>query len=157
MTSFPKNSPRHAGGGKHRVGDRQLSQDGPSLDSAHLLPLALSAAVPLRVCMIYQRNGPTRADWGKLQRIGRLLTEQGHALLFRSSQIGETADVFNNLAEALAILSFFPAGISFGEQHFEALQILTAILGEERANQYVSHIRWEEAEDSQEASENCPD
>lgn len=156
MTSFPDNFPHHAGGGEYRVGNHQLSQDGPSLDSAHLLPLALSAAVPLRVYAIYQRNGPTREDWSELQHIGCLLAEWGQALLFRSSRIGETADVFNNLAEALAILSFLPAGISFGEQHFEALQILTAILGEEQANQYVSHVRWGKTEDDRDEPEELP-
>lgn len=112
----------------------------------HLLPVALNAAVPLRVFAMYKRGGPLPADWQHLPAIGHLLAEQGDRLLFRSSRPGETAELFNALAEALAILSFVPGGVLFGDERFDALHILTGLLGEERANAYVAHIRQGSAE-----------
>lgn len=111
-----------------------------------LLPTALSAAVPLRIIEIAERGGPTTDDWTRLQSLERLLAERGDQLLFRSSRAGETAEVFNALAEALAILSFLPGGVPFGEECFDALQILSGLLGEERAASYISQIRRESAE-----------
>ncbi len=111
-----------------------------------VLPTALSAAVPLWVIEIYERGGPTADDWQRLRSLDRVLAERGDQLLFRGSRAGETAEVFNALAEALAILSFLPGGVPFGEERFDALRILTGLLGEERATSYLSEIRRKRAQ-----------
>ncbi len=110
-------------------------------NAAVLLPVALSAAVPLRIYEIYERGGPTAEDWQWLRAQGRTLAERGDVLLFGSSRAGEAAELFNMLAEVLAILSFLPGGVPFGKERFDALKILTGFLGEERARPYVTHIR----------------
>ncbi len=116
------------------------------LSSAQLLlPTALSAAVPLRIVEIAERGGPTTDDWTRLQSLGHLLAERGDRLLFRSAHTGETAEVFNALVEALAILSFLPGGVLFGEERFDALPILSGLLGEERAMSHLSQIRQKRA------------
>ena len=106
-----------------------------------LLPTALSAAVPLWVSTIYERGGPTREDWARLPQLGRMIAEQGDRLLYRGSREGETANLFNAIAEALAFCSFARGGISFAGQQFDALQILTFFLGAEKAEQYVAEVR----------------
>ncbi len=109
-----------------------------------ILPVALSAAVPLWIHEIYERGGPTGGDWTRLPAVGRLLAERGDCLLYPSPRAGETANLFNALAEALALLAFQPGGVSFGEQHFDALQILTAFLGVESAQNYLAQVRQSE-------------
>lgn len=106
-----------------------------------MLPTALSAAVPLWVFAISERGGPTPEDWARLPQLGRLIAEQGDLLLSRSTREGETAERFNTVAEALALLSFVAEGSSFGDQQFDALPILTLFLGAEKAAQYVREAR----------------
>ena len=113
----------------------------PRSSAQMLLPIAISTAVPLWVYAISQRGGPTADDWQRLPTLGRLIAEQGDHLLHRSPREGETAHLFNTLAEALALLSFVPGGVSFGKQRFDALQILTGFLGAEQASSYLARIR----------------
>jgi hypothetical protein len=118
----------------------------PRSSAQVLLPIAISAAVPLWVYEISQRGGPTADDWKRLPNLGRLIAEQGDHLLHRSPGEGGTAALFNALAEALALLSFVPGGVSFGEQHFDALQILAGFLGAEQAATYLARVRQFKAE-----------
>ena len=106
-----------------------------------MLPTALSAAVPLWVSTIYERGGPTQQDWARLPQLGKMIAEQGDRLLYHGSHEGETAKLFNALAEALAFCSFAKGGISFAGQQFDALRILTFFLGAEKAEQYVAEVR----------------
>ncbi len=117
------------------------AEQAPGSSAQMVLSTALSAAVPLWIFEIYERGGPTTDDWTRLQRLGRRLAERGDQLLFRSARAGETAEVFNALAEALAILSFLPGGVPFGEERFDALQVLSGLLGEERATRYFAQLR----------------
>ncbi len=113
----------------------------PRTKSEEILPIALSAAVPLWIYEIYERSGPTAEDWQWLRAQGRVLAERGDVLLFGSPRAGETAELFNTLAKVLAILSFLPGGVPFGKERFDALAVLTGFLGEEQARTYISHIR----------------
>ncbi len=109
--------------------------------SGHPLLPALGAAVPLWVHDLYRNGGPTPADWQTLGQLGYQLAERGDILLFGSSRPGETAELFNRLAEALALLAFLPGGVRFGSLHFEAGRILSGLVGEARAHEYLARLR----------------
>jgi hypothetical protein len=126
---------------------RSLAQRAHGQAAEHLLPISLSAAVPLWVHGIYQRGGPLPEDWLHLSQIGHQLAEHGDLLFSGSSRPGETAELFNQLAEALAILSFLPAGVSFGSLHFEAERILSQLHGSDRAQHYLAQIRRQTGEE----------
>ncbi|WP_236038313.1 hypothetical protein [Ktedonobacter robiniae] len=111
----------------------------PSIASSHLA-IALSAAVPLRVLALYERQGPDENDLETAHRVGTLLASKGDRLLFRSEVRGETADLFNRLAQALAVLSFASGGIACFGQHFDAQAILAGFFGKEEAKRHCQHI-----------------
>jgi hypothetical protein len=110
-----------------------------------LLP-ALGVAVPLWVHDLYRNGGPTPADWQRLSQMGHIFAERGDVLLFGGSRPGETAELFNQLAEALALLAFLPGGVRFGRLHFEAQEILTERLGAEKAQRYLRQLRRQTSE-----------
>lgn len=86
----------------------------------HTLPIALAAAVPLWIYELQARGGPGLDDWDEAREFSQVLAEKGDKLLFRSEKEGETAELFNRLAKALAVLAFAPGGVrAFGE-HWEA-------------------------------------
>ncbi len=82
-----------------------------------LIKISLSAAVPLWV-LEFQRM-----DWSKLLKIaevaGQTVAEKGDIIQFRSKKKGETAKAFNELAKGVAVLSFFPGGVTCFGLHFE--------------------------------------
>lgn len=108
-----------------------------------LLPGLLAIAVPLHLERFRAQGGPTEADVARAmefgERIGRGCEEQvdeagqhvaflphpvyGEAdaadLLYRSKKKGETAAMFNGLAFTLAVMAYFPGGVSFAGLHFE--------------------------------------
>src|SRR5437879_5674399 len=116
-----------------------LTTEPPSIASSHLA-IALSAAVPLRVLALYERQGPDENDLEAAHQVGTLLASKGDRLLFRSEVPGETADIFNQVAQALAVLSFAPGGVPCFGQHFDAEAILTGFVGEEAAKYYCRRI-----------------
>jgi hypothetical protein len=147
MTAFSDDSLNHASSSEApHPASHTPAEQAPVSSAQMVLPTALSAAVPLWIFDIYERGGPTTEDWMRLQSLGRLLAERGDQLLFRGARAGETAEVFNALAEALAILSFLPGGVPFGEERFDALQVLSGLLGEERATSYLSQLRRKRAQ-----------
>jgi hypothetical protein len=86
-----------------------------------LLLATLEVAIPLRIAEIRKRGGPSTLDWAwARQEFLPRLAHSGEALLHRSS--GEqyrrartdSAGLVNDLARALAILSFEPGGVRFG-------------------------------------------
>lgn len=85
-----------------------------------LLAIAISAAVPLRIIELVRRGGPSDADVKAAGEFSQVLGEKGDRLLFRSSVPGETADLFNRLAESIAVLSFCPGGVTMFGQKYEA-------------------------------------
>jgi hypothetical protein len=48
------------------------------------------------------------------------IANSGDIILYKSSKKGETARAFNDLAKAIALLSFSPLGIDIFGLHFEA-------------------------------------
>jgi len=85
-----------------------------------LLPLTLDVAVPLRIDEIRRRGGPTAADLKKAQDYGITLASRGDRLLFRSKKKGETAELFNGLAHAVAVLAFLPGGVTLFDRTWSA-------------------------------------
>jgi hypothetical protein len=81
---------------------------------ATLLHTALQAAVPLWIAELKQmRERSPDSFWNhchrRTQEAAQILAEQGDALMFRVK--GKSAQVFNALAEGLAIMSFCPGGV----------------------------------------------
>ncbi|EFH88850.1 hypothetical protein [Ktedonobacter racemifer] len=111
----------------------------PSVASSHLA-IALSAAVPLRVLGLYERQGPDKNDLEAAHHVGTLLASKGDRLLFRSEVRGETADIFNQTAQALAVLSFAPGGVTCFGHHFDAQKILSGFFGAEAAERYCQQV-----------------
>jgi len=98
--------------------------------SKDLLPIALSAAVPLYIEEFKIKGCPTEEDYKNLSNVAQLLGEHGDLLLFGSpaSKKGykgkkkdkiTTADIFNKVARSVAIMSFCPGGITLFGQHYE--------------------------------------
>ncbi len=98
-----------------------------------MLGITLSAAVPLYVVECHERGGPTAEDIARIRPFAHTLAERGDRLLFRSEKAGETAALFNMLAEAIALLAYAPGGVQCFGQHFEAYAILTSMKGEAAA------------------------
>ncbi len=95
-----------------------------------MLGITLSAAVPLHIVECHERGGPTAEDIARIRPFAHTLAERGDRLLFRSEKAGETAALFNMLAEAIALLAYAPGGVRCFGQHFEAYAILTSMKGE---------------------------
>jgi hypothetical protein len=84
-----------------------------------LLTISLSAAVPLRILEIVQAGGPTESDLARARSSTADLTANGADLFFRSRVKGASAERFNQVAEAIAVLSFQPGGVSAFGMHFD--------------------------------------
>ena len=87
---------------------------------SHPLAIAVSAAVPLRIAEYLQRGGPAAEDWDRARRFGATLGEKGDKLLYRGEKVGETAELFNQFTDALAVLAFLPGGVRFCGEHWDA-------------------------------------
>jgi len=89
--------------------------------SDHTLSIALSAAVPLWIIGLKEKGGPSAEDWVWLKEAQNILTDVGEGILYSAKKKGETAKAFNAVANAIAILSFVPGGITIFNQHWESL------------------------------------
>ncbi len=85
-----------------------------------LLSIAMSAAIPLRIMQLKARGGPSKEDIQKAQKTSEMLGERGDVLIFGGGKKGEAAELFNRTAQAIAVLSFVPGGVTIFGQHFEA-------------------------------------
>lgn len=94
------------------------------MDSAAiLLPIALQAAVPLRIMELQREWGDSGLpdDWvDRIRDHALYIAEHGDIILYRSSKKGETAKAFNVLVDAIAHLSFAPGGVKFMDLHWES-------------------------------------
>jgi len=88
-----------------------------------LLKTALEAAVPLRIMEIEARGGVTDYDISECHNISQELGERGDILLFKSKNKGETAAIFNRLAQGLAVMAFCKGGVTFLGRKFIAGEI----------------------------------
>jgi hypothetical protein len=84
-----------------------------------LLTLSLSASVPLRIQEIIRTGGPTEADYERIASYSEDLTTNGADLFFRSAVKNATAERFNQVTDAIAVLSFQPGGINAFGLHFD--------------------------------------
>jgi hypothetical protein len=80
-----------------------------------LLTVALEAAVALRIAELCRLDDATFArsfDRAVLDRLAQTVAEHGDDLLFRSTgrRRGESARVFNAVADGIALLAFAPGG-----------------------------------------------
>lgn len=85
-----------------------------------ILSISLSAAVPLRIIDYKRQGGPTDDDRERARRTGHLIAEKGDVLQFRGKKKGEAAEIFNALADGLAVLAFCPGGVKFLGHHWDA-------------------------------------
>ena len=115
----------------------------PSTVENRLLPLTLEASVSLRMLQLAQSpvHPATLLDeklpctWckeettcsmckgtGQMTRganAARLLCERADIMLFGGGKVGQAAEVFNALAEAISYMAFLPGGIKTFGMHFE--------------------------------------
>ena len=83
-----------------------------------MLEAALGCAVPLWIAKLKQQ--PHDVILARAQVLATTVASTADNVLYRSKKKGETAKAFNALAEAIAVLSFCPGGITFRGLHFEA-------------------------------------
>lgn len=85
---------------------------------SHPLPIMLDVAVPLRIHEIRLRGGPMEADFERARAFAPVLAEKGDVLLFGSKkEKGKAAELFNELAFALAVMAHVPGGITIFGNH----------------------------------------
>lgn len=82
------------------------------------LPIFLDTAVPLWILRLWQRGGATAADLQRVKSYSESFFSD-ESLLYRTKP-GQTATAFNKLAEAVAVLSFIPGGVTLFDRHWEA-------------------------------------
>ena len=82
-----------------------------------LLPDTLACAIPL------WQNDLKKLPWSEvdiqLSGTAKLLGSRGDLLLFGGGKKGEVAALFNKVAKSIAIMSFWPGGITLFGQHWE--------------------------------------
>lgn len=83
-----------------------------------LLLTALAVSVPLWIDRVRTYDESTRAN--RSNQCVQMICEHGDDIMFKSKKRGESATAFNALAEAIAILSFAPGGVTFHGLHFES-------------------------------------
>jgi hypothetical protein len=81
--------------------------------SVPVLIIALSAAVPRRIAEFKLRGGPTDEDRVRVREVSARLPEKAHVLMHGGGERGEAGALFDELADALAVMAFSPGGISF--------------------------------------------
>lgn len=89
--------------------------------SANLLSISLSVAVPLRIHDILQNGGPSDKDLARIRSYQSDLLERGVDLFFLKA--GATAERFHQVADAIAVLSFNPGGITVFGQHYDGREV----------------------------------
>ena len=92
--------------------------DFPQKDSDSLLAIALAAAVPVWQHRLMKL--PWQEVVAQIEGTPQALGERGDILLFGGGAPGEVADLFNRTAKAIAVLSFFPGGVTAFGGHWEA-------------------------------------
>ena len=84
-----------------------------------LLQATLEIAVPLWIEKLKQQSPEYRLERAKAHV--DTIASKGDIILYRSKKTGETAAAFNALAEAIAVLSFQPGGVTVFGLHFETI------------------------------------
>lgn len=76
----------------------------------------LALAVPLWMLDLYYRTPEQRCAIAR--RCSQVLAERADNLMFGNKKKGETAQVFNALAEGLAVAAYQPGGVTFAGRHW---------------------------------------
>jgi hypothetical protein len=85
--------------------------------NSELLRISLSAAVPLIIAELKARGGPTAEDLTTARAAAGTLGEHGDELMYRGKHSAQT---FNSLAFAVAVLAFCPGGCKVFGDRYEA-------------------------------------
>ncbi len=85
-------------------------------DTAFLLRLHLSCAVPLEIANMEHCPGILRALRGQRENLTELLGTYGEGVSFKTP---ETRHMIALLTQTLAMLAFEPGGVTFLGMHFE--------------------------------------
>ena len=85
------------------------------MNNYHPLPDTLLFSVPM-----WQEEIRKDYDyyWNKREFYAQFIGEKGDIILYRGNKKGETAEAFNTLSCAIALLSFQPGGIKIFGHHF---------------------------------------
>jgi len=78
----------------------------------------LSAAVPLWIAEA-RRWSESEREAARRECL-QVIAERGDEILYRSTRKGRSAEAFNALAKAVALLAFAPGGVRVFGLHFEA-------------------------------------
>jgi hypothetical protein len=84
-----------------------------------LLSTALNVSISLRVLELMKKGGPTDEDLDRIHVFLKDLGEHGTDLYFPGNRKGSTTDRFEQIVEAVAILSFSPGGLTVFGRHYE--------------------------------------
>jgi hypothetical protein len=115
----------------------------------------LQAAVPLRQLSLYERGGITRQDlicaYLAMEHVGGIWDRYARGVM----KIDEKAKIFNQVARAIAVLSYLPGGVPFHDDQgpYDAENFLAGIIGQPAAHAHVTealHRTFGEAPVSQE-------
>jgi hypothetical protein len=68
-------------------------------------------------------GGPTDADIGRARDFADKLACKGDILQFGGGKKGEVAELFNELARSIAVMSFTPGGVKLFGAHYDAANI----------------------------------
>jgi len=101
-----------------------------NLEASSLPPL-LALAVPLLIAEMARRGGPADEDYARVASYTNDLAYHGDDLLYASRKPGETSCRFQQVAEAIAVLSFCPGGIAVFGLHFDGAAVQDPVAREE--------------------------
>ncbi len=88
----------------------------------HPIHGTLQLSVWLRIQKYKKQGGPTEDDYARARAFALILAEKADILLFGGGKNNEVAKLFNNLADAVAVMAFafVPGGVTvFGEKYEE--------------------------------------
>lgn len=85
----------------------------PQWGNAHPLPIAMSAAAPLRILQLEQMSDAAFENTWQRWRDEGLNSEAfaSEATIHRGAKPGQSAEAFNVMAKVIAVLSFAPGGV----------------------------------------------
>ena len=89
------------------------------MESEDLLITTLEVAVPLWINKIKVSGTLHLRLAHRRKELSNIIASKGDIILYKSKKSGETAKAFNALAEALAIMSFIPGGVTFKGKKWE--------------------------------------
>ena len=87
------------------------------MNTESLLTVTLELAVPLWQMKL--KNMPWSEALAGIKGASDLIGSKGDILQFGGGKKGEVAKVLNKMAEAIAVLSFLPGGVTLFGQHWE--------------------------------------